>query len=239
MTRHCPLLRRLVHPLVHPLAVGFAQGGGKVRLVFGSFASFGQLGAFASARDLARAAARLAQAVLLALWLALGLLAATSGVAHAQGVELNSLEVERRDGELTVAYSARLTLSPAVEEALKRGIPMYFTAEAVLFRDRWYWTDQRVARVRRSWRVAYQPLTAAWRVSLGGLSQVYGSLGEALGPLSRVSGWRLAEASAIEPDERYNVEFTLRLDREQLPPPLQLDVGSDYRLGVERFVRLQ
>lgn len=193
-------------------------------------------------RASARSVARWRNAVrtgLLALLALLTLLALLPLPAAAQGVDLNTLKLMRRDNELVLEYSARLSLNPAVEDALHRGIPLYFQASATLLRKRWYWRDDRIARVRRTWRVAYQPLTASWRVSLGGLSQVYGSLTEALAPMSRVSGWAVTEIDKLENGERYYVEFSFRLDNSQLPPPLQIDVSNDYKLGVERTQPLE
>lgn len=171
-------------------------------------------------------------------WL-LALLLAWPVAGWAQGMELSALRLKRADGELQLDYSARFTLSPSIEEALQRGVPMYFVAQATLLRNRWYWRDERVARVSRTWRVAYQPLTASWRVSLGGLSQTYGTLAEALAPLSRVSGWRLTEAERLDAGERYTVEFSFRLDNSQLPPPMQIDLGNDWKLGVERSLKVE
>ena len=177
------------------------------------------------------------EAVLAALLLCAGLLLAPG--AAAQGVELKSLRVERRDGELSLEFSHRLSLGAAIEDALHRGVPMYFSAQATVYRNRWYWRDERVARVSRTWRLAYQPLTANWRVSLGGLSQSYGSLAEALAPLSRVSGWRLLDGEKLEPGERYYIEFSFKLDNSQLPQPMQIDLGGDWKLGVERSLRVE
>lgn len=173
------------------------------------------------------------------LWLALAVLAGWPAGAAAQGVELKSLRVERRDGELTLEFSHRLTLSPGIEDALHRGVPIYFTAQAVVLRQRWYWRDERLARVSRTWRLAYQPLTANWRLSLGGLSQTHGSLSEALAPMSRVSGWRLLDGEKLEPGERYYVEFSFKLDNSQLPQPMQIDLGGDWKLGIERHLRIE
>jgi hypothetical protein len=159
--------------------------------------------------------------------------------ALAQGVELTSLQALRADGALTLDYNARLTLTPAVEDALKHGVPLYFVAQAAVYRNRWYWRDERVARVTRSWRLSYQPLTSSWRVSLGGLSQNYPTLAEAMAPLSRVSGWRLVEAERLEPGERHYLEFSFHLDSSQLPRPMQIDVGTDWKLGIERSLRLE
>ena len=174
-------------------------------------------------------------------WLALcmGLLLLLPLWAGAQAVELKQLQLQRRDGDLTLEFSARLTLGPAIEDALQRGVPLYFNARATVYRDRWYWRDERVARVSRTWRLAYQPLTASWRLSLGGLSQGYGSLSEAMAPLSQISGWRVVELDKLEPGSRHHVEFSFNLDNSQLPQPMQIDLGGDWKLGIERTLRVE
>lgn len=175
--------------------------------------------------------------ILIRILLLIGLLGASP--LRAQGIEFNTLELSRGDSGLTLEYSARLTLSRAVEDALQRGVPVYFTAQAVVLRGRWYWRDERIARPARTWRLSYQPLTTTWRVSTGGLSQSFASLAEALTPISRVSGWRLVEADKLEPGERYYVEFNFHLDSSQLPRPMQLDLGQDWKLGIERTLKVE
>ena len=169
-------------------------------------------------------------------WALLGL---AGQVALAQSVELKTLKLERRDGELVLEFGTRLSLGPAIEDALQRGVPMYFVAQTVVYRNRWYWRDERIARVNRSWRLAYQPLTGSWRISLGGLSQGFPTLSEALAPLTRVSGWRLLEGERLEPGEYYYVDFSFRLDNSQLPQPMQIDLGGDWKLSVERSLRIE
>ncbi len=170
-------------------------------------------------------------------WLVLLLLAVAG--AHAQGVELSTLSLGRGDGQLTLEYNLRLKPSHALEDALRRGVPMYFNAEATLYRRRWYWRDERIAQVGRSWRLSYQPLTQSWRLSLGGLAQSFASLGEALAPMTRITSWPLAESTAVEPSERYYVEFSWKLDTTQLPQPMQIDLGADWKLGIERVIRVE
>jgi hypothetical protein len=148
--------------------------------------------------------------------------------------------VARSEGALNLEFSARVNLPKAVEDALLRGVPIYFVAEAQLFRNRWYWRDDRVARVSRSWRVAFQPLTGAWKLSLGGLNQTYASLAETLAAASRSASWRLVELSQIDPDNRYYVEFSYRLDTSQLPGPMQfgLGAGGEWAIGVNRVLKV-
>lgn len=172
----------------------------------------------------------------LALLLALSLAAP----ARSQGVELATLQLQRAEGALNLEFSARVTLTKAVEEALQRGVPIYFVAEAQLLRNRWYWRDERVARLSRQWRVAYQPLTGTWRVSLGGLYQTFPSLGEALATASRSSAWKLADLAQLDPDKSYYLEFSYRLDTSQLPGPMQFGLGGqgEWAVGVSRILKV-
>ncbi len=188
---------------------------------------------------LAHEARRVVAAALLGLACFLGLGLATPAV-QAQGVELPTISAKRQDGGVVLDFVANLTLSKAVEDALRRGVPVYFMAEATVYQPRWYWRDNRVSRVERSWRLSYQPLTSAWRVSLGAFSQSYPSLEEALGTITRIAHWRIAE-SGVDASGKYYVEFTFKLDSSQLPRPMQLDLGAqaEWHLGVERVLQVE
>jgi hypothetical protein len=161
-------------------------------------------------------------------------------VALAQGVELATFKTSRSEGGLNLEFVARVTLPKTVEDALRSGVTVYFVAEAQLLRNRWYWRDERVSRVQRSWRVVYQPLTERWRVGLLGVNQTYASLAEALTAASSSSGWRLAELGQIDNDKAYTVEFSYRLDASQLPGPMQLGLGGqgDWAVGVSRVIKV-
>ena len=164
--------------------------------------------------------------------------------AFAQGVELASLRTSSDDGALNLEFVARVELPRAVEDALHRGVPIYFVAEAQLWRSRWYWRDERVARVSRSWRLAFRPLTSEWRVSLGGLSQSYPTLAEAMVSLSRSGGWKLADLARLDADKHYYLEFSYRLDSSQLPGPMQFGFGglggaTDWAVGASRTLTIE
>jgi len=168
------------------------------------------------------------------------LLVVLAGPSRAQGVDLSTLDVKRQDGGLTLDFVARPALSKAVEEALQRGVPVYFVAQATVLHPRWYWRDERVARATRTWRLSYQPLTSNWRISFGALSQSFPSLADALQVVTRATNWKIAEADQIEPGQRYYVEFSYRLDSSQLPRPMQLDLAAqaEWRLSAERIIEL-
>lgn len=121
----------------------------------------------------------------------------------------------------------------AVEDALLKGVPMFFVAHAEVERHRWYWSDKKVASAQRHMRLVYQPLTRRWRLnvasgaitpnSLGvALNLNFDSLGEAVSALQRLSGWKIADASVIEADAVHKVQFRFELDLAQLPRPFQI-----------------
>jgi len=179
----------------------------------------------------------------LRLWLiCLCLSVAAVGSVHAQGVELVSLSASRDDSVVAMDFVIRLTLPKTVEDALEHGVPIYFVAQADLKRERWYWRDERVARITRQWRLAFQPLTGSWRVGLAGINQNHATLAEAVSVMSRSAGWRLADAAQIDGDSRYYVDFSYKLDTTQLPGPMQFGMGvglGEWTLGVERSVRVE
>lgn len=163
-----------------------------------------------------------------------------SNSSLAQGIEQAKVTLSRPEGAVALSFDIRMSLPNPVENALRHGVPIYFVAQATLYRQRWYWRDERVSRVSRTWRLAFQPLTNTWRVSLGGLSQGHGHLEEALAALSRSTQWRVAEPQLVDSNARHYVEFSYRLDTSQLPGPMQIGLVSqgDGPLDIERTLRL-
>lgn len=177
------------------------------------------------------------------LWLALAVLSLAPPGAAAQGVDVVELHATRDESALNLDYQLRVSLPAGVEGAALRGVPIYFTAQASVWRSRWYWRDERIARATRQWRLSFQPLTSTWRVSQGGLGQSFGSLAEALSTITRSASWRIAEARDVDPDSRHYIEFDWQLDTTQLPRPMQIGLGgvggaSEWSLGVERTIKL-
>lgn len=160
--------------------------------------------------------------------------------AQAPAVALLVLEPGRHDGQVTLDFALRVALPAPVEDALRRGIALHFRAEAALYRPRWYWRDERIGRVRRRWRLTYQPLSNSFRVSIGALHQTYASLPEAMSAITRISRWPVADAAAVDPDEAHYLEFSWRLDTGELPRPMQIGIGNlpEWQLEVERRIEL-
>jgi hypothetical protein len=177
------------------------------------------------------------------------LLFSCMGAQAADTAEITMLKFDRSEDGLLLSANVSFELPAVVDDALTKGIPMVFVAEAVLQRDRWYWTDKHIATRARYMRLSYQPLTRRWRLVMSNapisntglaLGQNFDSRDEALAAIQRISHWRIADASDIDPESRYNVDFSFRLDVSQLPRPFQIGaVGhSDWSISVARNVRL-
>ena len=171
-------------------------------------------------------------------WLALALLVATS-LLHAAGAELAAFAVQRGEDGVSIDYALNFELPRGAEEARAKSVPLYFVAEAEVFRDRWYWRDKRIASASRVWRIVYQPLTSNYRVTFAGLSQSYATRAEAFAAIRRGVSWKIADAGQIEEGARHYVEFSFRLDTSLLPRPMQIGIASqsDWALSVERMQR--
>jgi Domain of unknown function (DUF4390) len=170
-------------------------------------------------------------------------------LAETPAAEITQLRAERADEGVLLFANIKFELPGVIDDALAKGIPMFFVAEAVLFRDRWYWYDKQMAAVERHMRLSYQPLTRRWRlvvspVPIGNsglaLGQTFDTREEALAAVQRISHWKIADAADIDRDERYNVDFRFRLDVSQLPRPFQIGaVGqADWNISVMRNQRV-
>ena len=186
------------------------------------------------------------------LWLMLCLTVGT-GLARADAaVEMQNLHVQRIDGQIVLSVQWQFELPAALEDALQKGVALYFVTEADITRERWYFYDKRIVRVERHLRLAYLPLTQRWRLNIasqpfsaGGanvsLAQTFDTLGDALAAVRRLSQWPLVAAGEIDPDARHNLDLRFRLDLSQLPRPLQIGLSTqaDWNLSVSRVQRLQ
>ena len=160
--------------------------------------------------------------------------------ARAADVQLASLDVARTTEGVELGFSVRFELPATVEDALHKGVPLHFTASADLYLKRWLWRDSRMARAERTWRLAWQPLTRTYRVSFGGLHQNFDTLHEALAAMRGAARWKIADAAELESEDGYYVEFSYRLDTDQLPRPMQIGLAgeADWNLSVERTLPL-
>ena len=185
------------------------------------------------------------------MWMATGLASQVQAqTPNVPGVEVTELRLEKSEGVLLLQSSLRLDLSAVVEDALQKGMPIYFVTEAEITRDRWYWYDKKISTVARHYRLAYQPLTRMWRLNVSrepigsvglasSLSQSFQTLPEALSAIRRTVNWKLADLTELDGDNKFTLIFKFRLDVSQLARPFQMTAGSnaEWNLATQKTIR--
>ncbi|WP_443082968.1 DUF4390 domain-containing protein [Variovorax sp. HW608] len=174
--------------------------------------------------------------------------------AEPHGASVTQMRLEQADDGIYLTAQVQFELPALVEEVLEKGIAIYFVAEAEVYRERWYWTDLKVAQAVRHMRLAYQPLSRRWRLNVSpvpitnagfgvSLNQNFETLADALEGVRRVGRMRLGDLSDIGDAPDHPVTFRFRLDTSQLPRPFQLQIGGlggqpDWNISIEKSARL-
>ena len=168
---------------------------------------------------------RCALTAIFACWLALA--AMFAGAASAQGIEVRKPTVTIEDNAFVLDAQFDIALTATLEDALNKGVPLYFMLEFELIRPRWYWFNDRVVSLQQSYRLSYNALTRQYRLGVGNLYQNYATLPEALEVMSRLRRRQEVDPAALNRGATYIAAIRLRLDTSQLPKPFQISaLGS-------------
>ena len=100
-----------------------------------------------SLKSASASASRAIARLLLALSLCLALAPSS---ALAVSTEITQLRVERSEDGIFLSALVHFDLPAVVEDALTKGVPLFFVVETDIYRERWYWTDQQLASVART-----------------------------------------------------------------------------------------
>ncbi len=154
------------------------------------------------------------------------------GYVRAQTIGVTGIPALRvEDDALVVSAQFDISLPIVLEDALQRGVPLYFIREFELVRSQRYWLNEDVLTVFQSWRLDYYALTRQYRLSSGLFHQNVNSLPDALRLLQRAQSWKVAEKVKM-PKGTFEARIRLRFDSSRLPTPLQLDMFNIKELNL-------
>lgn len=157
---------------------------------------------------------------------ALAIVVLATGVAAApvgaDTITVRAAELRVEDEGVYLNAEFEFAINPTLEEALQKGVPLYFVLDLELSRPRWYWLDEKTLQYSIQYRVAYNALTQQYRVSSGLLGQPLSGLDEVQRFLSRVTSRQVARRDQLVSGVQYDAAVRLRLDGNQLPKPLQV-----------------
>ncbi|MBL8437347.1 MAG: DUF4390 domain-containing protein [Zoogloeaceae bacterium] len=175
---------------------------------------------------------RVLRALGLLVWL---LLAPWQAWAAENGIR--NAEILASEEGFVVNADIDLALTNRLEDALRRGVSLYFVAELEITRDRWYWLDEEVVMRRLDYRLSYHAITRAYRLSIGSLHQNFDSLEAAFQTMRRIRSWNVAERGELQVGATYNAALRMALDPTQLPKPFQVTAFSsrDWNIGTDWY----
>ena len=159
--------------------------------------------------------------LLVSLLLALALV--WSAPARGENIEISHISLEGNDEGYALDADFEIELNPRIEDAINKGVAMYFEVEFEITRKRWYWFDERPVSRQLMLRLSYHALTRQYRISRGALHQSVSSLPDALRVLSRVRSWQVLERAEVDAGTEYQAALRMRLDVSQLPKPFQVN----------------
>ena len=146
---------------------------------------------------------------------------------RAADITADSAQLVASDDGFSLSANFSIALNPRLEEAVNKGVVLYFAVDFELTRSRWYWFDQKVVRRSRLFQLSYHALTRQYRLSSGALHQSFASLDDALRVLSRVRYWQVIDKGDIDTDSSYQASVRMRLDPSQMPKTFQVSALSN------------
>lgn len=146
-----------------------------------------------------------------------------STTARGEGIKLKSAEIERVDNEWLLNATFQIELTPGLEDAVQKGVVLYFQTEFELTRSRWYWFDEKPALAQRLIRLSYQPMTQQYRIASEGFTFSAKTMFEALQAVGSIGGWRVIDNNQIDFSKSYTAALRMTLDLSRLPKPFQVN----------------
>jgi Domain of unknown function (DUF4390) len=154
-------------------------------------------------------------------------------------IEIANPQITASEDGFVISADFSFELNERLEEAVTKGVVLYFVTEFEMTRPRWYWLDEKVVSRNQTYRLSFHALTRQYRLSKGGLHQSFDTLSEALRVLSRLRNWVVidgrAEKPVVQAGDTYMVALRMRLDINQLPRPFQISAlgNKDWSLASE------
>lgn len=159
-----------------------------------------------------------------------------ASAAQATEISIRNLHLVANDEGYSLVADANINFNTRLEEAVNKGVVLYFSAEFELSRPRWYWLDEQIVRRSKTFQLSYHALTRQYRLSTGALHQNYATLDEALRVMSHLRNWQVLDKGEVKADQTYLAGLRLRLDLTQMPKTFQVsalanrdwDLSSDW-----------
>jgi hypothetical protein len=178
---------------------------------------------------------RLIQFFLFHMIVSLGFFAANASASG--GIQVRTFQLEVIENDYFVSVESEIELNPTLEQALKKGVVLYFVTKFTLVEPRWYWLDNEVARLKTRIGLRYSTLTRQYQLSDPTFTKYFFTLKEALQMLERLNKQQLIVLSELSKTSEYHATLRLWLDLTRMPKPFQVEAlgSSAWNLSSERL----
>ena len=167
-----------------------------------------------------------------------------ASLAVAEGIEVSKVQARLIDEGYLLSADFNINLPAPVEDALKRGVTLYFVSELSIHRSRWFWLDTDIESHEQTTKLSFNTLTQQYRISRGGLFQSFFELKDALIVLGHQTAPPIPASMLDNTGGGYFSRLTkkgsqigayasMRLDLTQLPKPLQVNALANDQWSVE------
>lgn len=177
---------------------------------------------------------------LLSFLMTIGLITLLMSAAQARdegGIEIKSFTLEAVGDGYQISLDADIVLNSTLEQALEKGIVLYFVSKFSIIDSRWFWLDEEVARSKRRIGLSYHALTRQYRLSgRMMMPQSFDTLSEALQALGKQHNIPVEVKSPLKQNMEYIATLQIWLDISRLAKPFQLEWFSskDWNLSSEK-----
>lgn len=148
-------------------------------------------------------------------------------VTQAEGIQIKSVSMTAVEQGYEIGIDSEIALNATLEQALEKGIVLYFVTKFSLIDSRWYWLYDEVARSKLRVGLRYYALTRQYHLNHPTFSQSFNTLTEALQALGQLRDYPLIVKAALKQDVDYIASLRIWLDLTRMPKPFQVEaLGS-------------
>ena len=157
--------------------------------------------------------------------------------AASSGIHIKSAELLAVDESYSLSTDFDVSLSPVIEDALNKGVPLTFLIEFQLSSPRKYWFDDEIVTQTQFVTLSYHALSRQYLVNRSGHQQSFSNLQQAKDDISNIKAWAVVDKKMLKKGESYIAAIKVRLDQTKLPKPVQVEaIGSDdWSIASERY----
>lgn len=149
-------------------------------------------------------------------------------------IRLSRAELINRNDAYLLTGGYDIHLTPALDEALQKGVTLGFTQIFEADRPRDFWFAEDITVVRRLIKLSYNSLLRHYQLNVSGnAGQVFETRAQAEAALGDFAEWPVLERRQLSRKYLYRARVRMYLDTSQLPKPLQINAVASSRWDMD------